>query len=503
MKDNERSPGAPLMELRDLCKSFGDTLAVDHVSMTLSRGEILALLGENGAGKSTLIKLLAGIFPPDSGSILIEGAPAGQAGRDRLAFIHQDHGLIDSMTVGENIALVRGYAATLGLIDWRSSARQAAQSLAGVGLRIDPGTMVGELSRTERSLVAIARALGMDADLIVLDEPTASLPAADVERLFGALDHLRARGAAMIYVTHRIDEVFRIADRVAVMRDGRLVAAADVAGTSPRALVRAIAGRRLPAPGAGVAAPSRQVSQPVLELRGVALGDLAPVSFQVMAGELVGLTGLRGAGHELIGRTIGGIRPSEHGDIAIRGRRVALSSPRQAIDAGVTFICGNREEESLAPAMSVRENLFLNPARMRRGLLSFQLPRSERRKARALLERFYVRPSVPDRVMATLSGGNQQKSVLARGFAAPASVFALEEPTQGVDVGAKSDIYLIMNRALSSGACILILSSDFEEVALICHRALVFNRGRLVAQLQRGEITVPRLIECASTRARN
>ena len=217
-----------------------------------------------------------------------------------------------------------------------------------------------------------------------------------------------------------------------------------------------------------------------------------------MAGELIGLTGLRGAGHELLGRALAGILPCAGGEIRIHGRRVLLASPRHAITAGVAFITSNREEETLAPSLSVRENLFLNPLPMGRRLFSFLLPQSERRQARALLQQFYVRPADPERVIATLSGGNQQKSVLARGFATPGSVFALEEPTQGVDVGAKSDIYAIMIYALSSGCCIVIISSDFEEVALVCHRALVFNRGDIVAELLREEISVARLIESAS-----
>jgi ribose transport system ATP-binding protein len=500
MIGSECSPSSPLLELRDLCKSFGDTRAVDHISIALQRGQILALLGENGAGKSTLIKLLAGIFPPDHGSILLHGAPIDHGRNNHLAFIHQDHGLIDTMTVAENIALVRGYDRAFGLIDWRSTRAHAERSLEHVGLRIDPEIPVSGLSRTERSLVAIARALAMNVDLLVLDEPTASLPAGDVERLFDVLGRLRDRGVAMIYVTHRMDEVFRIADQVAVMRDGRLIMVTDIAQTSIGELVDAIVGRPLSAVFTRAPEPS---SQPVLEVQGVELGDLEPVSFSVMGGELVGLTGLRGAGHELIGRTIAGIVPCENSGIRIRGRRAVLGSPRQAIDAGVTFITSNRAEESLAPALSVRENLFLNPSRMKRRLFSFLPPRSERRQARALLDRFYVRPAIPDRVAATLSGGNQQKLVLARGFATPASVFALEEPTQGVDVGAKSEIYLIMNRALSSGCCILILSSDFEEVALLCNRVFVFNRGRIAAELYREEISVPRLVEFASTPVRH
>jgi ribose transport system ATP-binding protein len=491
---------SPLVELRDLCKSFGETLAVNHISLTLPRGQIVALLGENGAGKSTLIKLLAGIYQPDHGSILLHGEPIDHRRNNQLAFIHQDHGLIDSMTIAENIALVSGYNRALGLIDWRSTRQHAERSLEHVGLRIDPTINVSDLSRTERSLVVIARALSMHVDVLVLDEPTASLPTADVDRLFDVLRHLRERGVGMIYVTHRIDEVFRIADRVAVMRDGRLVTTRNVSETSSGELVNAIVGRPLSAVFIRAPKPS---SEPILELRGVQLGALKPVSFSAMAGEIVGLTGLRGAGHELLGRAIAGILPRAHGDIRIRGRRAVLGSPRQAIAAGVTFITSNREEESLAPGLTVRENLFINPSTMRRRLFSFLLPQSERRQARELLERFYVRPADPDRVIATLSGGNQQKAVLARGFATPAFVFALEEPTQGVDVGAKADIYVIMNQALSAGCCILILSSDFEEVALVCNRAFVFNRGEMVAELSREEISVPRLVEFASAATGN
>ena len=491
---------SPLVELRDLCKSFGETLAVNHISLTLPRGQIVALLGENGAGKSTLIKLLAGIYQPDHGSILLHGEPIDHHRNNQLAFIHQDHGLIDTMTIAENIALVSGYDRALGLIDWRSTRQHAERSLEHVGLRIDPTINVSDLSRTERSLVAIARALAMHVDVLVLDEPTASLPTADVDRLFDVLRHLRERGVGMIYVTHRIDEVFKIADRVAVMRDGRLVTTRNVSETSSGELVNAIVGRPLSAVFIRAPKPS---SEPILELRGVQLGVLKPVSFSAMAGEIIGLTGLRGAGHELLGRAIAGILPRAHGDIRIRGRRAVLGSPRQAIAAGVTFITSNREEESLAPGLTVRENLFINPSTMRRRLFSFLLPQSERRQARELLERFYVRPADPERVIATLSGGNQQKAVLARGFATPAFVFALEEPTQGVDVGAKSDIYVIMNQALSAGCCILILSSDFEEVALVCNRAFVFNRGEMVAELSREEISVPRLIEFASAATGN
>jgi ribose transport system ATP-binding protein len=484
--------------MRDLSKSFTDTIAVDNVSMIVRGGEILALLGENGAGKSTLIKLLAGVYRPDGGSILLNGQRIDHDHDHRIAFIHQDHGLIDTMTVAENMALTGGYQTTFGLINWRATQRAAKQALEHVGLSIDLAADVSGLSRTERSLIAIARALAMEVDLLVLDEPTASLPAADVERLFEVLRRLRDGGVGMIYVTHRIDEVFRIAERVAVMRDGRLVAVRNISETSVAELVNAIVGR--PLSDIFVRAPPPS-SGPILELRDVQLGHLEAVSFSVLAGELIGLAGLRGAGHGLIGRALAGVLPCVAGEISIHGRRAQLGSPRQAIEAGIAFITSNREEESLASSLSVRENLFLNPSTMGRRFFSFLAPRLERRHAVDLIERFFVRPADPDRVIATLSGGNQQKSVLARGFATQSSVFVLEEPTQGVDVGAKSEIYLLMNQALSSGCCIVILSSDFEEVAHICNRALIFNRGKLVGELCREKISIPRLIEFASARA--
>lgn len=487
---------APLAEFRGLCKSFGGTRAVEDVFLTVDRGQILALLGENGAGKSTLVKLLAGVHQPERGVILLNGHLIDHRhDQRRLAFIHQDHGLVDTLTVAENIALVGGYDRRLGLIDWRRTRETARMALEQVGLAVGLTELVSDLSRTERSLIAIARALARDVDLLVLDEPTASLPAADVERLFEALRRLRDRGVGMIYVTHRIDEVFQIADRVAVMRDGRLVAVGDVAKTSVSELVRAIVGRPL---SEVFVRPPRPRPEPLLELCGVHLGHLAPVSISVMAGELVGLAGLRGAGHQLLGRTLAGAEPLLGGEVRIRGRGIRLSSPRTAIAAGVVFVTSNREEESLAPHLTVRENLFLNPSMCGRRLFSVLLQRSERRQALELIRHFCVRPPDPERVIATLSGGNQQKCVLARGLAASRPVLVLEAPTQGVDVGAKAEIYALMKNALAAGGCILIISSDFEEIAHVCHRAFVFNRGRMVAELSRDEISLPRLIELAS-----
>ncbi|MEM9811464.1 MAG: ATP-binding cassette domain-containing protein, partial [Pseudomonadota bacterium] len=312
-------------------KQFGGTYALRDVSLAVGRGEIVALLGENGAGKSTLIKVLGGIHQPDAGRVLIDGAPyqhrpAGFGERQKVAFIHQDLGLIEWMTVAENIALSLGYKRRGGLIRWREVERFAAAALAKVDCTFDPTTRVEDLSRTEKSLVAIARALAVDSEFLVLDEPTASLPADEVERLFAALRPLRDRGVGMIYVSHRLGEIFRIADRVAVLRDGMMVGVRMVEHTTPEELVLKIVGRKTRATVKASAAPG----VPILELKGFSVGPVGPLDVTLRAGEVVGLVGLRGAGHEAVSRALFGV--GRHaGTVRLRGAAPDLTSPETAM----------------------------------------------------------------------------------------------------------------------------------------------------------------------------
>lgn len=490
-------PAEQLLSFRGIVKRFGGTLAVDHVDLDVHRASILALLGENGAGKSTVIKILAGVHALDSGEILFKGRPVDGSAIPSLpfAFIHQDLGLIDWMTAAENIALVRGYSRRFGLIDWTASRRKAAEALEIVGgdLRVD--APVAELSRTERSLLAIARALATDAEVLILDEPTASLPESDVSRLFGVLGRLREHGVGMIYVTHRIDEVFRIADRVAVMRDGRLVATRDVHDTSPAELVRMIVGRPLTEV---FTTPPHPLAKPMLELSDVRVGQIGPISFRAMAGEVLGLAGLRGAGQNVIGRALCGLLPLSSGSILVDGQPVSIGSPGEALRRGLGFVTSNREAESLAMTMVLRENLFLNPAAKGRRLFDPLLPGEERRRAGVLARQFAIRPPDPERVVSTLSGGNQQKVALARCMGIARKVLVLEDPTMGVDVGAKAEIYGLLNEAMASGLAAVIVSSDFEEIAHICNRAIVFNRGRIAAELGRERLSMESLTHAAS-----
>ncbi len=488
-----------LLTFERITKRFGGTTALHDVSLHLESGEVLALLGENGAGKSTLIKALAGIHTPDEGRILFKGetyrhAPPKQHQKQRVAFIHQDLGLIEWMTVAENMGLAQGFSRTNGLISWGQTEQRAAMALARVGCNFDPTRRVQDLSRTEKSLVAIARALAVEADVLVLDEPTASLPADEVERMFAVLRDLRTRGVGMIYVSHRLDEIFRIADRVAVLRDGKLVGLRDVKSTTPKELVNLIVGREVK--DLYIRAKPRD-GRETLRVTNLVCKGAGPVSFAAREGEVLGLVGLRGAGQEQIGRALFGAEPSR-GSATLDGKIIDLSSPLAALHQGIGLVARDRTEESVAPSLSIRENMFLNPAAMGRALSSFLSPGAEALRALGIGTEVGLRPNDPALPVESLSGGNQQKVVVGRWLATGRKVLIAEDPTAGVDVGAKSEIYGLIARALESGLTVIVVSTDFEEVAHICHRAIVFSRGQIVSEIPASELSTQSLIHAAS-----
>ncbi|MGF1624700.1 MAG: sugar ABC transporter ATP-binding protein [Alphaproteobacteria bacterium] len=486
-----------LLDVSNLTKRFTGTLALAAVDFDLQAGEVHALLGENGAGKSTLIKVLAGVHRADAGEVRIRGQLVDpMSGKLPITFIHQDLGLVNSMTVAENVALTAGYPRRNGIISWARTRERAAAALDRMGGGVDPEARVRDLPAAERSIVAIARAMAVSSDILVLDEPTAALPEADVGRLLDALGHLRDDGVGLIYVSHRLDEVFRIADRVTVLRDGRRVWTGAVGETDPKALVRHIIGRDL---GDVFVKPSARTAAATLRVRDLVAEDAGPVSFEVAAGEILGLVGLRGAGHDVIGRAIFGDRQATSGTIEFRDSPLMARSPGQTVRAGIGFVSSKRGEESMASRMTVRENLFMNPTMTGRRVLSPIGPSQERERCRRVLDRFSVRPRETERIIATLSGGNQQKVIVARWMeAAGTGLLVLEEPTFGVDVGSKADIYSLLQIALDEGLAVLLVSSDFEEVAGICHRALIFDHGRVVAEVAREELTVARLTALSS-----
>jgi len=490
------SAAAPLLAVAHISKQFGGTRALDDVSMQVGRGEIVALLGENGAGKSTLIKILAGVHVMDAGSVSFAGQDATAALRRLpIAFIHQDLGLIEWMTVAENICLALGYPRRFGVVDWSAARARAARALQLLGADIDPDARVQSLSRTEKSLVAISRALAADAELLVLDEPTASLPADEVARLFASLRRLKTRGVAMIYVSHRLDEVFEIADRMVVLRDGRVVGDRPVAGTTADEVILLIVGRE---PSQVFRRAVEGHGRPRLVLEGLCIDWVGPIDAEIHAGEVVGLVGLRGAGQELVGRSLFGLEPPTAGRVLLDGAPMAPRSPREAMAAGIDLVWGDRTAGSVVPMLSVRENMFINPTAAGLSRFAYLAPGRETRAALDLGAQVGLRPNDPALPVEALSGGNQQKVVVGRWLHLQGKVYVFEDPTAGVDVGAKAEIYRLFNVALQAGAAILIVSTDFEEVANICHRALVFDRGRVVAELAHGALSVNALLAAAS-----
>ena len=442
------------------------------------------------------------MYKADSGEISLDGlrysGARGESDRN-VAFVHQDLGLIEWMTVSENVALARGFARSsflgrAGIIDWAECDRTARDALGRVGCDIEPDTRIQSLSRTEKSLVAIARALVVECDFLVLDEPTASLPADEVARLFTAMGALKARGVGMIYVSHRLDEVFRIADRVVVLRDGRVVGEERTQDANPARLIGMIVGRTT---FDAFTKDQRQPGAVRVSVSGLATARAGPADFEVRRGELLGLVGLRGAGQEDIGRALFGATPHQ-GVVCLDGEALNLSSPHAALRQGVGLMARDRGEESIAASLTVRENLFLNPAGSGRTAFSPLPPRVEAEKAIGLGASLDLRPNDPALAIEGLSGGNQQKVVVGRWLATNRRFLIAEDPTAGVDVGAKAEIYGLMAHALDEGLAVLVVSTDFEEIAQICHRAIIFNRGRIVAELTGDALTTEAVIMAAS-----
>jgi ribose transport system ATP-binding protein len=493
---HETAVREPVLSLRGLGKQFGGTVAVRDFDLDLFPGEILALLGQNGAGKSTVIKILAGVHVPDAGEVHLQGRPFDPVlDKGAISFIHQDLGLIEWMTVAENMALSQGFRRRRGLIDWRGLTESAKATLSSIAPDIDPESRIQDLSRTEKSLVAIARAVGVKARVLVLDEPTASLPQDEVERLFDVLRSLKSSGVAMIYVSHRLDEIYAISDRMVVLRDGSLVDSRSTTGADPEQLVRAIIGRP---PDSLFVRPPPPQPVPALEIENLTTDEAGPLTMAVSRGEIVGLAGLRGAGQEVVGRVLIGALPKLIGEIRLEGNIVNLTAPPAAIRRGIGFVAADRIAESVAQGLSVRENMFINPRATGRSMFGWRNPGAEAEEAVMLGRRVGLSPNNPAAPIETLSGGNQQKVVMARWMRIGGKVLVLEDPTAGVDVGAKAEIYRLLVEAVRQGLSVILISTDFEEVAAICHRALVFRSGRIVAELEGEELEPGNLLAAAS-----
>jgi ribose transport system ATP-binding protein len=495
-----------LVQLSGLSKSFGGVRALDDVDLELRHAEVHGLLGQNGSGKSTLLKVLAGFHEPDAGRLALRGAPvelplAPGAFRELgLAFVHQDLGLVAELSVCENLMVSRLGAGNRRPIRWRDERRRAAAMLERHGLDgIDPAGPVGALTQMQRALLAIVRAVEElrerehEQSILVLDEPTAFLPRVGIERLFALIRALVDDGASVLLVTHDLDEVIEICDRVTVLRDGRGAGTVTVAETTPDELVELIIGRRLERRAERPAAPA--AGAPRLRATGVGGRTLEGLDLEVRGGEVLGVTGLVGSGFEELPHLLFGSRPGR-GTIAVDGRELALERlrPDRAMAAGMALVPSHRPVDGVIGSLTVTDNVTMPTLADQRGTLGLSRG-GMRAAARGLGERYAVVPNDPGLPVEALSGGNQQKVVLAKWLQLDPAVLLLDQPTQGVDVAARVALCDAIRAAAARGAAVLCASADYEEVAALCDRLLIVARGRVVRELDRGELTKDRIAE--------
>jgi len=482
----------PLLRLEGIVKTFGSVKALDRAQLSLRAGEIHALMGENGAGKSTLIKVLTGVHAPDAGTLVLDGTPiaprspreAEQAG---ISTVYQEVNLIPTLSIADNISLGR-QPTRFGWIRTGALRQRAQAAVARLGLAVDVTRAAGSCSLAIQQMIAIARALDIRARVLVLDEPTSSLDEREVAALFELLRRLRAEGLAIVLVTHFLEQVYAVSDRITVLRNGAFVGEYATPELPRRKLIEAMLGRDFTDEGGGERAPAAAAARPVLAARGLGRrGLLSPIDLELPEGEIVGLAGLLGAGRTELARLLFGLEVADSGAIAVDGHAAAIRSPREAMARGLAFCSEDRRAEGILPHLSVRENLIL-ALQAGRGPLRL-LPRREQD---ALVEHYIralgIRTPSPEAPIHTLSGGNQQKVLLARALATQPRVLLLDEPTRGIDVGAKLEIEKLVRSLRERGLAVLFISSDLDEIARTCGRVAVLRDRKKVGELAGGDV---------------
>jgi ribose transport system ATP-binding protein len=491
----------PLLQMRGITKRYPGVTALDNVDFEVMPGEVHALVGENGAGKSTLMKILAGADVKDSGQILIGGEEVHittpqEAMRLGISIIYQEFNLVPYMNAAENIFLGREPMSKVpGIVDFRRMYAEAERVISELGVRLDVRVPVNQLSVAQQQMVEIAKATSRSARIIAMDEPSATLTEHELENLFSLIRRLRADGVSIIYISHRLDEIFRIADRVTVLRDGKFIATKPVSETSREEIIRMMVGRELKD-----TIPKKEVAHGdvVLEVKGLnRSGVIHDISFAVRRGEILGIAGLVGAGRTEVARAIFGADPIDSGEILLEGKPVTIRSPKDAIRLGIGLMTEDRKALGLILGMAVRENVTLaNLDPLSR--LGFVSRRKEQEVTNRFVEDLMIKTPSIEQAVQNLSGGTQQKVVLAKWLFTQSKVLIFDEPTRGIDVGAKTEIYQLMNRLAEQGVGIIMISSELPEILGMSDRILVMHDGRIVGELSREEATQEKIMFLAT-----
>lgn len=489
-----------LLQIDAVSRRYPGVLALDQVSLRVSAGEVLAVIGENGAGKSTLMKIMAGVVQPSSGSLQMEGKPVEflsprQAMDAGVALIHQELNLADNLTIAENVYLGREPRSFGCLVSYRQMLQQSREYLNRVGLDVDPSQPLASLSLASQQLVEIAKALSAKARLVIMDEPTSSLSTREAEKLFEVVDALRRDGVAVVYISHRLGEVKRLADRVEILRDGKNAGSLAKDLINHDAMVTGMVGRQLDQLFARESHPPGNVRLKVDSLV-VDHPNKPPVSFQVCAGEVVGLAGLVGSGRSEVLESMFGVRPRFSGTLSVDGQVVPANDPADAISRGMALVPEDRKATGLIVEMTVRENLTLSALQTSPAAPLIQSS-WEKGVSHQSIERLNIKTPSPNTPVVTLSGGNQQKVALGKWLLRNPGVLLLDEPTRGVDIGAKHEIYTIIGKLAAEGVAVLFVSSEMEEVLGLADRALVMHEGGIAGELSRENLTEESIMRLA------